>query len=147
MLKKILFASALLSSSLSGNVIANNDTCENALLKKIPISSPEGVLQMPEIQALIQYGMVLANNPDISLEIVGTTDQDGTEMYNLGRAEMWLAQAKRHLLTAGANEEQLILLSVGESYILSGQMPPENALLPELKKASGERVELDCLII
>jgi outer membrane protein OmpA-like peptidoglycan-associated protein len=62
-------------------------------------------------------GILLAMDPDATIEIWGYTDATGTEQYNIGLGQKRAEAARKELVTAGVPANKLHVHSAGESQL------------------------------
>lgn len=97
--------------------------------------------------------LVLTENEDLILEIVGHTDSKGTDEYNIELAQKRAESAADYLMKKGISEDRLSLLAKGEEEPLvpnekaNGADDPKgrakNRRVEFILKSTNENVELD----
>ncbi len=66
------------------------------------------------VNTIAAHGRFLAENPQIRVRAEGHTDERGTREYNLGLGERRAQSVRRMLMTQGAREQQIEVISYGE---------------------------------
>lgn len=68
----------------------------------------------------------LKENPGVGIEVVGNTDQKGTNAYNMGLSEKRANQVADYLKNAGVTADRIKIAFRGEEDLLSKGNDPEN---------------------
>ena len=80
----------------------------------------------PELQAIFDF---MQNNPQISVEIIGHTDDIGSEQYNLELSQNRAEEVKRFLCKKGISDNRIKCVGKGESEPLASNDTEEGRAL------------------
>lgn len=115
------------------------DTDGKVALYGILFDSDKATLQQSSGKQLQEVLTLLMDNPELSLEIQGHTDSDGSEAYNLQLSQQRAESVLNYLVLFGVDPARLEALGYGPSLPVAPNDTAEN-------KAKNRRVELVRLV-
>ncbi len=119
--------------------VADTQRTEEGILvnfkNDILFETNSAILKPDAVQALTDVGDILAKYPEDRIRIVGNTDSRGPESFNEELSLRRAAAVKNVLLSRGVQEEQMLVLGLGESRPVA-----DNST--EAGRARNRRVEL-----
>lgn len=115
----IMYSQTILPQHLSDQrLFINLDSIvigRSLILKNISFETDSYLLtekSAPELQAIFEF---MQNNPQISIEIIGHTDNIGSEQYNLELSQNRAEEVKRFLCSKGVLASRIKCIGKGES--------------------------------
>lgn len=129
----IMYSQTILPQSLSEQrLFINLDSIvvgKSLILKNITFETDSYLLAAqsnPELQAIFDF---MQNNPQISVEIIGHTDDIGSEQYNLELSQNRAEEVKRFLCKKGISDNRIKCVGKGESEPLASNDTEEGRAL------------------
>ena len=116
-------------------MMAALDTDGKVALYGILFDYDKASLQQTSSKQLQEVLTLLVNNPDLSLEIQGHTDSDGSAAYNLQLSQKRAESVLQYLLLFGIDSSRVQAIGYGETMPVAPNDTDEN-------KARNRRVEL-----
>ena len=109
----------------TGNALVNQPvghatSSERAVLESVGFAFNSAQLLPGSFAELAALAVRLSSDPELRLEIVGHTDNQGSENYNQDLSERRALGVKSYLVTQGIDAERISARGVGESEPLQG---------------------------
>ena len=95
-------------------VVAREESELRANLEKVYFKFDSYALTAKAEEKLLQMAQSMKNNQQLSIQISGYTDEQGTEEYNLNLGKMRAQAVKDFLVAQGVNPQMLSTISYGE---------------------------------